>query len=243
MLTLKITRQKNQGFSLVELMTVTAIMLLLASAFVININSTRDSRNIKIGQSELVSNIRKTQSYTLSSRILPNGNSAQYYLIKFDLASSRSQYKIQAIYDADSSPKLTDVETINLPPNIEIATTSTATYAIHISRSLNPTLQPIYSNCALAAFAAPYGKIIFNDGCNLTLPNNLPTLYLADDYWSKIINFQNNIACDGNNGNPENPPGCRATTDAVMTITLTNKARTLYKNVYINGVTGAVIFN
>lgn len=237
------TKTRTQGFTLIELIVVTAIMLVMASFFVLNINSQRDSRNIKIAQNELVSNIRKIQGYTLSSRTLPGNIGVQYYLLKFDLASSRTQYKVQAVYDANSSPKLADVETINLPQNIEIATTSAANLSISISRPLNPTVQPIYTDCALVAFAAPYGKTIFDDGCNITTPGNLPSLSLSDAYWAKIINFQNNVACDGNNGNPANPAICSASTDSVMTITVSNKARTLYKNVYINGITGAVTFD
>lgn len=243
MLNLKIQKSKtalSTGFTLIELMVVTSIMLLLASSLVINLAGQRVPRDLKIAQNELVSNIRKTQSYMLSSRILANGKSAQYYLIKFDL-NKPTEYKIQAIYDVSTGPKLIDVETINFPPNIQIATTSSPNLAINITRFVSPTLQPIYTNCALVAFVAPYGKIIFNDGCSLASSANPADLVLADDYYAKIINFQNNLVCSVDY--PPFPTACSASTDSIMTITVTDKNKTKFKSVSISSITGAVTFN
>jgi prepilin-type N-terminal cleavage/methylation domain-containing protein len=234
----------NLGFTLMELLVVVSIMVILASIMVLNLAGQRASRDLKIAQNELVSNIRKTQSYTLSSRILPNGDIAQYYLLKFDL-SQPTQYSIVAISNVSSAPRLQNVETINLPPNIQIASaTASSIYAVTVSRSLNPVFQPTYTNCALLAFAAPYGKVIFNDGCTPVNPASNPyALALSDDYYAKIINFQTNVPCDGNNGNPPNPAVCSASTDSIMTITLSNRDKTISKTVIINGTTGSVSFN
>lgn len=224
-------------------MVVISIMAILSTALILNLAGQRATRDIKIAENELVSNIRKTQSYSLSDKILPNGQIAQYYLLKFDLANP-SQYKIQALYNVSSSPSLVDVETINLPPNIQFAPMPPSTYAINVNpRPLNPTNQPIYTGCALIAFAEPFGKVIFNDGCSPVNPTMPYSLVLSDDYYSKIINFQNNVACDGNNGSPPGPPVCSASTDSSMVITLSDAKKTIFRTVTINAITGAVSFN
>jgi prepilin-type N-terminal cleavage/methylation domain-containing protein len=233
----------NKGFTLIELMTVIVIMVILASAMIINLAGQRAGRDVRIAQNQLVSYIRQAQSYTLSARTLPGGQLVQYYVLKFDL-SKPTQYTLEAIYNVSTSPQLTDIQTINLPSNIQIATITPATYPITIDRSpANDTFytssgstlsQPIAANgCALIAFAAPFGKVIFNGSCNQAGwdANN-------DDY-EKIINFQTNIPCASLN----NPPTCSASTDSIMTITLTNSGKTVSKTVTVNAVTGTVTFN
>lgn len=233
---MKLATTSNFGFTLVELMVVVSIMVILTSVLVINLAGQRQGRDIRIAQTQLVSNLRQAQSFTLSSRTLPNGQTVQYYLIKFDL-NKPTQYTLQALSNVSSSPQLQDIQTISLPPNIQLS----ATNPVSISRSLNPTTQTVHSSppCALVSFAAPFGKIIFNDGCSASSP-----LQLSDDYYAKIINFQANVACDGFNGNPPNPAICSASTDSLMTITLSAKDPSIpVKTVTINGITGAVTFN
>jgi prepilin-type N-terminal cleavage/methylation domain-containing protein len=225
------------GFTLIELMVVIFIMSLLASAMVLNLNSTRAARDLRIAQNLMVTNLRKAQSYTLSSRTLPTGEQVQYYVLKFDLTNP-TQYTIQAVYDVDTVAKLADVETISLPPNIKINSVVVA------QRPAIPTVQSapstFTSNCALAAFAAPFGKVIFNDGCtpvSFTSPHQLDQL--AEDYYTKIVDFQVNVACDPNNyGQPS--PICTASTDSEMIITLSDTSGSQKRKILINGITGAI---
>ena len=224
------------AFTLIELLVVMSIMVLLAAAFTINLAGQRSSRDLNIAQNELISNLRKIQSSTLSSRLLPSGKTAQYYLLKIDLTKP-TQYTILGLYNVTSQPALETVETIKLPPNIQFAS-GTSSSIIIINRQQNPLVQGLTStDCALIAFAAPFGKIIFNDGCTASSP-----LQLSDDYYSNIINFQNNISC------PTYPPSsafaaCKASTDSTFTVTLTNLERTLFKSVSVNSITGAVNFS
>jgi prepilin-type N-terminal cleavage/methylation domain-containing protein len=230
----------NIGFTLIEMMVVVAIMVMLATAIVINLASQRAGRDVRIAQNQLVSYIRQAQSYTLSSRNLPNGQPAQFYVLKFDL-SNPTQYTLEAIYNVSSSPQLQDIQTINLPPNIQIAAIAPATNPIAIDRSQasDTVNQPGNSTylqtptCALMAFAAPFGKIIFNGGCTQSGwdPNN-------DDY-EKIVNFQTNVICNSFNV----PQTCSASTDSLMTITLSDSGKTVSKTVTVNAITGAVTFN
>jgi prepilin-type N-terminal cleavage/methylation domain-containing protein len=244
----------RQGFTLVELMSVVVIMVILVTAVVINLASQRESRDIIIAENLLVSNIRMAQSYTLSARTLPNGQSPQYYALKFDMTRP-TQYTIEAIFNVNSSPQMMDIQTVQLPNNIRFAAVNFPVFPIIIDRSAAndgyPTsttatltndgfLQPVGANgCALIAFAAPFGKTIFNGGCSPTSPGSFPyTLQPTDDY-QKIVNFRNNTGCDLNT----NPPSCTASTDSQMTITLTNASNTLSKRIKVNAVSGIVSFN
>lgn len=259
MLIIKNQNEFNQGFTLIELMAVVAIMAILVSAIVINMAGQREARDIKIAENLLVSNIRMVQSYTLSDRVLPNGQPAQFYTIKFDL-SKPTQYTIEAIYNVNSSPQMQDIQTVQLPNNIRFAAVNPPVYPVSIDRSpasdgfasgpngLGGFLQPVGTNgCALIAFAAPFGKIIFNadskfingGACNPANPGNMPYTVVSSDDYQKIINFRNNLACDVN----DQQPPCTASTDSIMTIVLTNASNTLSKTVTVNAVTGSVSFN
>lgn len=233
---LNIKLQNNKGFTLLELTVVVSIMVVLSALMIINLNGQRSARELKIAQNNLVSNIKKVQSYTLSSRALPNGQAVQYYLLKFDL-SKPTQYTIQAMYNTNSSPQyLVDVETVNLPTNIKFASIS----PIMINRQNNPTIQAP-GGCALVAFAAPFSKIFFNDGCNLAGTVGNPSIVgsssSTDDY-KKVINYINNVDCVGNVY-----PICSLSTDSIMTITLITSDNKLSKTITINGITGSVSFN
>ena len=236
--------KSGQGFTLIELMVVIVIMAFLATAVVLGIAGQRASRDVKIAQDQLVSTIREAQSYTLSARNLSNGQRVQFYVLKFDMATP-TQYTLEAISNVSTSPQLTDIQTITLPSDIRIATITPATYPVVIDRSpANDTFytssgsqtlsQGIAQNgCALMAFAAPFGKVIFNGSCNQANwdQNN-------DDY-AKIVNFQVNVSC----ASYSSPQTCSASTDSIMTITLSDTGRTVSKTVTVNAVTGAVTFN
>ncbi len=225
--------KSSNGFTLIELLVVISIMALLLTAISINLSGQRSKRDIKIAQNLLVSDVRKIQSYTLSSRNLASGKSAQYYILKIDL-SKPGQYVIQAITDSSSQPKVEDIETIRLPSNIKI-------FSVTVNRSRSPVVQGFTgTDCALAAFATPFGKIIFNKGCQPTGTSGTPlSLSSGDDYWGKIVNFQTNIDCDGAN----NPSACSASSDSIMTVVLSDSGGSMFKSVNINSVTGAVTSN
>ncbi|HYV33356.1 MAG TPA: prepilin-type N-terminal cleavage/methylation domain-containing protein [Candidatus Limnocylindria bacterium] len=226
------------GFTLIELLVVIAIMGLLSTLMIVNLGTQRGARNIGIAENELVSNIRKAQSNTLSSRLLPSGESAQFYILKFDL-SRPTEYKIQAMYNVSSVPKLVDIETINLPPNIQFESVSGST--ITINRPSIPTIQNINgpTGCALVVFAAPFAKTLLNTGCTpVALPPGPYTIANTDDY-QKILNFVANGDCDAFN----NPFGCTVSTDSTMTIVLSDREHSVSKTVTVNAITGSVIFS
>ena len=216
------------GFTLIEMMVVITIMALFAFALSVNLTAGRANRDLRQAENRLVSDIRKIQAYNLASKTLPSGNSAQYYILKLDLAKP-GQYTIQAIYNASAQPKLEDVETVTLPANVQISLLQVG------SRPQAPVLQPSITGCMLAAFVAPFGKIIFNDGCAIA---SAPSLQLLDDYYDKIINFPGNQACSGAG---YIPPACSASTDSRLGIFLRHTSGALADvAVMINSVSGSV---
>lgn len=219
--------KNSAGFTLMELIVVVAIMVMMTASLTINLAGQRASRDIRIAQSQLVSNLRKIQGYTLSARTAPGGQSVQYYAMKFDY-SKPGRYTLQAIYDVSSSPKVQDIETVVLPQNINL----TALNPIVISRSNAPTTQ-IPTGCALIVFSAPFAKVFFNSSCTQAAWD------ASNDDYAKVVNFIRNIDCDVNG----NPTTCSVSTDSFMTINLTDVRNTLFKSVTINGITGNITFN
>lgn len=136
------------GFTLVELLVVLFIMGIIAGTVIANFAGSRDSRNLHIAMNELLTNIRKVQSYSLSSRTLPGGKSVEYYVIKFD-TQQPNQYVIEAIYNVKSPPaQVQDIETINLPAGITLGN------FLYVN-SQN-------TGCLLLAFKAPFAQVITN---------------------------------------------------------------------------------
>ncbi|MCL5774791.1 MAG: type II secretion system GspH family protein [Patescibacteria group bacterium] len=176
----------NLGFTLIELLVVIAIMGALVGFMIVNLGLQRGARNLKIAQDQLVTDLRKIQSYTLSSRVLSNGQPAQYYLMKFDF-NQPDRYTIQGIYDTENTTngRLTNVETVFLPQEVgfdPIAPSATA----------NPTLTP--KSCLLIAFKAPFARVIVSEGCNQVAPVNYPYLIDSTDDYAKVTNFYNDTS-------------------------------------------------
>jgi len=215
----------KRGFTIIELLVVIFIMAMLAGLFLVNLAGQRVSRNIQIAQNQLVSNIRKIQSYTLSSRNVSLNQPAEYYLMKFDL-NKPFQYTIQAIYKAGTTPMLRDVEVVKFPTGIRLATVT----PVQILRMAPLSQQnPAYNNgCALLAFATPFARIIFNNGCGITSPPVVDINPGTIDDYGRVVNFSINSETYS------------ASTDSVMTITLSDVDNTLTKVIKINGITGLI---
>lgn len=213
--------QDKFGFTLIELMVVLVIMGLLFSVFLTNINGLRGKRNLKLAQSQLVSNLRKMQSYTLSSRNILNNVSVQYYVAKFDVTSA-NQYSIYAIYDIPSSTgKLKKIETIKFPENVKIQSVSIDLPAPYVDQN--------NSGCSLVSFKTPFAKILTNGSsfCNPVNPADPYVLTPTDDF-SKITLFYGN--------------GGTAASDAIMTITLIEQQTNTTKWAKINAINGIIDF-
>ena len=206
----------QSGFTLIELLVVISIMGLIAGAVVANFTGQRNIRDLSNAQNQLVTNIRKTQSYALASHNLSNGLPAEYYLLKFDLANPTS-YTIEAMYNVTSSPLLRNVETIKLPNNVSLAN-------LDILNANGASSAP---TCVLVAFQLPYAKVISNNGCAIAAA---PAVASGDDY-NNVLQFISNV-------------GSAATqTDSIITVTLKSSTASIgVKKAVVNGITGLINF-
>ncbi|MBI3231959.1 MAG: type II secretion system protein [Candidatus Doudnabacteria bacterium] len=209
-------RQKSEGFTVIELAVVLAIMGILIGLVVVDFARQRPERDIKIAQNQLVTNIRKVQSYSLFSRNVGNVKPAQYYILKFD-TSTPDRYVIQAITDVYSAPTLVDMETVLLPKNIVLDTTS----QLALTRPVVPL--SVTAACALLAFKSPFGKAYMNYPCAVTSPP-----FQSIDSYQQIIDHLNNLA------------NFSASTDTDLLITLSFANGGASKKVLVKGITGLV---
>ncbi len=205
-------KQKLKGFTLIELLVVISIMGVLAGVIIANYAGQRSGRDLRIAANQLVTNIRKAQSYSLSSRTLNGTTPVQYYILRFDTATN-TQYYIQGMYNVKTTPpRLQNAETINLPTGITVSNVDIIANGTQLSPS---------PSCVLIAFQLPYARILNNSGC----AGNPPIVNSNDDY-QKFINFITNNA------------GTTVTSDSLVVITLQGKSGT--SKVLINGTTGVV---
>jgi prepilin-type N-terminal cleavage/methylation domain-containing protein len=151
----------ESGFTLIELLVVLSIMVVLSTVIVINFNIQRGTRNVKIAQNEMVTNIRKAQSYLLSSRDISTNNSAGFYIIRF-APGVNSTYTMDAINA--SYVYTANFETFKLPQGITIS-------KVEVDTGSGYTVV----TCAQIAFRAPFGKVYINrtDPCSTEITTTL----------------------------------------------------------------------
>jgi prepilin-type N-terminal cleavage/methylation domain-containing protein len=181
---------RNTGFTVIEMLVVLFMMGIISTLFIANYAGLRGPRNLKIGQNELVTSIRKVQSYALSARSAPNGNPVKYYILKFSTATP-GQYVVQAIDNQNNFLPL--VETLKYPVGISYGS------IVHPLDVSNATGSPIFGgskiNCVQVAISLPFGQIYteakLDDTCNIaaqlnnaayaaTIANRITTVYITD---------------------------------------------------------------
>lgn len=213
-----IVKKESNGFTIIEMMVVLAIFGLILGVIVIDFASQRPNRDMKIAQNELITNIRKVQSYSLLSTNLGSQKSAQFYVIKFD-QSFPDRYFIQTISDAPTSPKLSAVETVKFPSKVRFA--SSTPFAID-----RPGLftDPVAPACVLVAFKSPFAKILISEDCNITTPP-----FSSGDSYRGFIEFVNNVN------------GISVSSDTDFLVSLEHQDdSSIIKKVLIKGITGLI---
>lgn len=211
----KIQPKNSLGFTAIELMVVVAIIAVMAGLVIADYNSQRSERTLRIAQNELVTNVRKVQSYSLFSQSLANNKPAQYFVLKFS-TSTPDRYYIQAISDVSSAPTLHTIETVLLPSRVKISGISLT------SPIWSPSVGP---SCALLAFKSPYAKLYASSSCNPVSVASVYTITNTDDY-RKLIDYSGNVS------------PISADADTVITLSIVGSTST--KKVLIKGVVGLV---
>lgn len=142
--------QKQSGFTLPELLVVFVIMVVLATLVIISWNSQKANRSITLAQNETVTNLKKIQSYAISSRNISGSTPAKFYLARFQVGSN--EYTIDAV---DDNYTYHNLETVKLPGSITIN-----------GLTLSPTSSSgtgSSPSCVFVIFSAVYGKTYMTD--------------------------------------------------------------------------------
>ena len=151
-------KQASLGFTVIELMVVFIIIVLLSSVIIINWNNQTPGRSLTIAQNEVVTNLRRVQSYAVTSRNINATAPAKFYFLKF--TENQGAYSIQASDGSVNPVYYTDLEKFNLPTGLVVSDiTLTSTNG---GSNLSPT-------CVMMAVSVIYGKTYFlSDVCDST---------------------------------------------------------------------------
>ena len=172
-----INNSAQSGFTLIELLVVVTIMMLLVGALLIDFNRQRGVRGIQIAQNETATNLRKVQAYSLSSRDLPDGSGAKYYLMEID-PSQVHPIRIGAV-DDDYQYYQPELESINLPPRVSIE---------------SMTLDGVPVNCLQLIFTVPYGTMYATNICGNSIAATLENPYEVAQLSQDMVNI--NLAAE-----------------------------------------------
>lgn len=166
----KITRES--GFTLIELLVVLSIMVILSTVIVIDFNRQRVQRSRIIAKNEIVTNLRKVQGYTLSSRNISDNVPAKFYILTF--RSGASNYTVEAV---DSNYQFHGaLETINLPNGVTFEALKIGTTSY---------------NCIQVIFSSPFGKMYAHAAstCDSTIAATLQDPVLLSQVNQQTVNL------------------------------------------------------
>jgi prepilin-type N-terminal cleavage/methylation domain-containing protein len=155
----------QSGFTLWEMLFVVGILAVFYALVIGNYGQSRVAQNLKNAQYEMITNIQKARSYSLSGRHI-QGFSPKYYIVKIEAPGSGgtvTSYSVQGIaYDAgnnvdvqyDGNPN-DNLETIPLPQTVSVKELKLWKGGV---AQTDPT-------CVQIAFAVPYGKTYISENC------------------------------------------------------------------------------
>ena len=132
----------SKGMSFIELMAVIAIILILATIFIGS--DPRPGKNLEIAAQQLANDLRLAQNMAMAAEKMglpPDEYIPCSYGIDLNFASSSSSYTLIEIYggtatstNCTSTLSSYNIEKIDLPAGIEIATSSEITFSIPLGR-------------------------------------------------------------------------------------------------------------
>jgi|GEM_PF-6437941 len=147
----KVDFQKNKqsGFSLIELLTAISIIVILTSLFLANYRAQGSKAAVNAATSNLISDLHKVQSFALSSRDVASGNPASRYSITF--SNGAISYDLVG-YNSAIPAVPTTISTTRLGPLVSVS-------SVQITRVDGSVVSP---NSVNAGFKIPFGKVVLN---------------------------------------------------------------------------------
>lgn len=140
------------GFTLIEMIVVITILGLVLSFGIANFAAQQAPRNLVIVQNEMVTNFRKAQSYTLSSRNSTDNKPIKFYVVNIGpVGKSQRSYEIGSV---DSTYGYQQTEIVTIPQPAYIDEVTIGTYSDIFRASGEASL-----GCIQVIFGAPFGKV------------------------------------------------------------------------------------
>ncbi len=167
---------KQQGFTIVELLTTLAILAVFYGLIVANYSRWRGPQYIRLSATEVATQLNKMRSYALSARNF-QGSPVKLYIMEFCTNSAETrcdgrnadtpvgpdEYRVHFIgSDASGGVSFTnnngstrDLEVFSLP----------GTAKIEELLVVNAKGEPLLTNCVQVAFSLPYGRTFIDPYC------------------------------------------------------------------------------
>ncbi len=140
-------KSKQNGFTLIELMVTTSIMILLLSVVIANFGSLGKQRNLDLARNNTISDIRRTQSLALASKDFGPGVPAGYYGISFD-TQVPTQYTF--ITEDSAGNRQTSPTVVKLPSKVNLT-------GIRVTKASGAVVTPTSVEILFrVAFGRPY---------------------------------------------------------------------------------------
>ena len=152
---------KANGFSLIELLVVISIMGLVAGLLIANFNRQIGPRNLKIARTALTANMRKIQGNALTSRNLPSGLPAKFYMIEFEPSRLANGYRV---YGVNNQYGLELLETPTFPSQVSYLSSKSVSLEQPIQNSIKPIYQ--YPTCTQILIGLPNGRAYMRGSSN-----------------------------------------------------------------------------
>lgn len=203
---INIPSRHQNGFTVVELLVVFLILVSLMSAGLVSWNKQKPRRLLNLAQNELVTNLRKVQSYAVSSRNISEGNPAAFYSLSLSkLNGKQYQYAIHGIGRGHEYKYFLKLENISLPATVEITNLTLYKPGDIVATNVD---------CVQVLVSVVYGKMYFH------VPNNCNAKNWEMDAQSIL----------------QNPIALANLANAELTITIGNPATGMSKIIRVNGL-------
>lgn len=136
---------KQKGFTLIELVIVTAMIAMIATVSIANFRKGEKSRGVNVAIDGFTGALTSAQNLSLTGRGTNNANAAcrdaQYYFVAFDYSTT---YRLQALNNCST---VDTIETFRLPANTRIKVTG-----LVLAGNVAPVSMAI-------SFTLPYGQL------------------------------------------------------------------------------------